>query len=76
MIKRFYITICQQEQIKGTPQKKCHLSIHEVKLKGYYYKQNSQEEKFFYPYDVSWGKSSTSHCEESESLVTFFLKYT
>ena len=27
-----YIRKCQQEQIKGTPQKKCDVSIHEVKV--------------------------------------------
>ena len=65
------IVICQHEQIiKEQPQKKCHLSIHEVQnskgvfstVRGTQQRQTEfTREKFFCPHDdddVSWGSSS------------------
>ena len=79
------IVICQQEQIiKEQPQKKCHLSIHEVQnSKGMFSteinsdKQNSQEKISFALMmmmclgAVAAFAANPSYCDESVTLVTF-----
>ena len=69
---------CQQRQIKGTPKKKCHVSIYEVKV------QKVLQRKFtrgsiLLPYYVSWGGSSSFYaqsepCYFSSTLNLMYLQ--